>query len=154
MLFRSVLHLCLRAEKHPAPSVRGILRWKDFHPSCTESESPPCLRQADSLCELQEALQMLARVSHMEGRTLNDKGWAAAPQLQSSCCTCTDAAIRLGRPWALPPPVASVMCGEFSHRRVSVQSEATQCSFCEDGLKQSDTHRAVKASGCTTRSPR
>ena len=69
-----VLHLCLRAEKHPAPSVRGILRWKDFHPSCTESESPPCLRQADSLCELQEALQMLARVSHMEGRTLNDKG--------------------------------------------------------------------------------
>jgi hypothetical protein len=27
----------------------------------------------------------------------------AAPQLQSSCCTCTDAAIRLGYTWALHP---------------------------------------------------
>lgn len=41
---------------------------------------------------------------------------------------------------ALHPPTESVLCGELSHRRVSVQTEATHCSFCEEHpLRQSET---------------
>ena len=34
-----------------------------------------------------------------------------------------------------------MLCGELSHRRVSAQSEGTQCSFCEDGLKKGNTEQ-------------
>jgi hypothetical protein len=135
----------------PRSHCQGILRWDNFRPSWLSLKVLHARDRIISWWEFQELLWTQVRVSHMDSE---GQGWAAAPQLQSSCCTCTDAAIRLGQSWPLHPPVGSVLCGEPSHKRIYVQSEATQCSFCEDGLKQSNTHRAVQASGYTARSPR
>lgn len=113
---------------------------RSFHPSALSLE---CTHAGDRLASWWELhLESQVRVLHMQVRTLRVKRWVAAPQLQSSCCRCTDAVIRLGYQLGSASSCSiGAVWWSSAERRSLVGVKQHSVLSGDEALKQSDSEQ-------------